>query len=50
MKGMHKGNHHSKGGKHANQTDPDQKLLAENKQLRREIQQLKQSTNQNDIA
>jgi hypothetical protein len=50
MKGMRKGNHHSKGGNHNNQTDTDQKLLAENKQLRHEIQQLKHATNHNDIA
>ncbi|MGR5913209.1 DUF2933 domain-containing protein [Bacillus cereus] len=41
MKGMRKGNHHSKGGNHNNQTDTDQKLLAENKQLRHEIQAAK---------
>ncbi|WJE80246.1 DUF2933 domain-containing protein [Bacillus sp. DX3.1] len=50
MKGMHKGNHHQKGGKYTSQTDSNQKLLNENNKLRNEIQQLKQSINQNDIA
>ncbi|MCP1123442.1 DUF2933 domain-containing protein [Bacillus sp. 3103sda1] len=50
MKGMHKKNHCSKDGKHTSHTDSDQKLIHENKKLRDEIQQLKQSINHNDIA